>query len=249
MNADLSEFRQGVVAPVECIKEGWALIKDQYWLFLGISLVGLLIGGAVPIVLLGPMMIGIFLCLLQRQRGEPVEFGTLFKGFEQFVQGLVVAALKMIPIFIVLAPYYVFLVAMMATRMPRGGGDLTPDESRQFVFSMLGFEIVFFVVIMVVSLLVEIFFMFAFPLIADRKLSGLDAVKLSFRAGKANMGGILGLLLLNGLLGFVGVLCCIIGVYFYLPIAFASQAVAYRRVFPDIGSALPSPPPPPGNWA
>src|SRR5205814_1287210 len=158
MNAELSEFRRGVVAPVECIKEGWALIKDQYWLFLGISLVGVLIGGAVPIVLLGPMMIGIFLCLLQRQRGEPVEFGTLFKGFEQFVQGLVVAARKMVP-------------------------------------------------------------------------------------------GIIGLILLNGLLSIVGVLCCIIGVYFYLPIAFASQVVAYRRVFPDIGSKLPSPPPPPGNWA
>ena len=248
MNAELSEFRRGVVAPVECIKEGWALIKDQYWLFLGISLVGVLIGGAVPIVLLGPMMIGIFLCLLQRQRGEPVEFGTLFKGFEQFVQGLVVAALKMVPVIIILVPYYIFLVVVMATTMPRGGNP-SPEDSRAFVLSFFGFEIVFFVVIMVVSVLVEIFFMFAFPLIADRKLSGLEAVKLSFRAGKANMGGIIGLILLNGLLSIVGVLCCIIGVYFYLPIAFASQVVAYRRVFPDIGSKLPSPPPPPGNWA
>jgi hypothetical protein len=248
MNADLSEFRRGVVAPVECIKEGWALIKDEYWLFLGISLVGILIGGVVPIVLLGPMMIGIFLCLLQKQRREPVEFGTLFKGFEQFVPGLVVAALKMIPIFIILVPYYIFLVAMMATSMPHGRNP-SPEDSQAFVLSFFGVEMVFFVVIMVVSMLIEIFFMFTFPLIADRKLSGLDAIKLSFRAGKANMGGIIGLILLNGLLGFVGVLCCIIGVYFYIPIAFASQAVAYRRVFPDLGQKLPSPPPPPGNWA
>lgn len=248
MNADFSEFRRGVVAPVECIKEGWALIKDQYWLFLGISLVGILIGGAVPIVLLGPMMIGIFLCLLQRQRGEAVEFGTLFKGFEQFVQGLVVAALKTIPIIIIIVPYYIFLVAMMATSMPRGRHP-SPEDSQAFVWSFFGIEMVFGVVIMVVSILLEIFFMFAFPLIADRKLSGLDAVKLSFRAGKANIGGIIGLILLNGLLAFVGVLCCIIGVYFYLPIAFASQVVAYRRVFPEIGQKLPSPPPPPGNWA
>jgi len=248
MNADPSEFRRGVIAPVECIKEGWALIKDQYWLFLGISLVGILIGGAVPIVLLGPMMVGIFLCLLQRQRGEPVEFGTLFKGFEQFVQGLVVAALKTIPIIIIIVPYYIFLVVMMATSMPRGRHP-SPEDSQAFVFSFFGVEMVFVLVIMVVSVFVEIFFMFAFPLIADRKLSGLEAVKLSFRAGKANMGGIIGLILLNGLLSIVGVLCCIIGVYFYLPIAFASQVVAYRRVFPDIGSKLPSPPPPPGNWA
>src|SRR5205085_5294781 len=99
MNADLSEFRRGVVAPVECIKEGWALIKDQYWLFLGISLVGILIGGVVPIVLLGPMLVGIFLCLFQRLRNQRVEFGLLFKGFDQFVPGLLVTVLKMIPIF------------------------------------------------------------------------------------------------------------------------------------------------------
>src|SRR6266850_1627143 len=190
MNADLSKFRRGVVAPVECIKEGWALIKDQYWLFFGISLVGILIGGAVPIVLLGPMMIGIFLCLLQKQRREPVEFGTLFKGFEHFVPGLVVAALKMIPVIIVLVPYYIILLAVMAATMPRDGSP-SPEESRQFFLSFFGLEIVFFVVIMVVSIVVEIFFMFAFPLVADRKLSGLDAVKLSFRAGKANMGGVL----------------------------------------------------------
>ena len=61
----MTDFRRGVVEPVECLKEGWALIKDQYWLFLGISLVGMLLGGAVPIVLLGPMMSGIFLCLFK----------------------------------------------------------------------------------------------------------------------------------------------------------------------------------------
>ena len=68
MTPEQTDFRVGVIKPVECIKEGWALIKDQYWLFFGISIVGILIGGAVPIVLIGPMMAGIFLCLFQRQR-------------------------------------------------------------------------------------------------------------------------------------------------------------------------------------
>ena len=248
MDATLSQFRTGVIKPVECIKEGWALIKDQYWLFLGISLVGILIGGVVPIVLLGPMMVGIFLCLFQKLRHEPFEFGLLFKGFDQFVPGLLVTVLKMIPILIVLVPYYIFLIAMMATTMPRGGVQ-SPDQAQTFVMSILGFEIVFFVIIMVVSIATEIFFMFAYPLVADRKLSGLDAVKLSFRAGKANLGGVLGLMLLNMLFGILGVLCCVVGVYFYLPIAFASQAVAFRRVFPETFQPFPVPPPPPASWA
>lgn len=247
MNADLSEFRRGVVAPVECIKEGWALIKDEYWLFFGISLVGLLIGSVGWVILLGPMMVGVFLCLLQRQRGRPVEFGLMFQGFDYFVPSLIVALLKAIPIFLVTVPYLILWFAAFMGPMLRGV-QISPEDSQKLVFSMFGIEMIFFVVMMVVSSLVEIFFMFAFPLIADRKLSGLEALKLSFRAGKANLGGLLGLILVNGLLGFVGALCCIIGVYFYLPIAFASQAVAYRRVFPDLGETFPSPPPPPGNW-
>ena len=103
--------------------------------------------------------------------------------------------------------------------------------------------------IMVASLLLEIFFMFAFPLVADRKMSGLDAVKLSFRAAKANFGGVLGLVLLNGLFSIVGLLCCIVGLYFYLPVSLAAQAVAYRRVFPEIAADFTSPPPTPGSWA
>jgi len=221
MNPEPVEFRRGVVAPLECIKEGWALIKDQYWLFFGISIVGLLIGGVIPVVLMGPMMIGIFLSLQARQRNQPVEFGTLFKGFDQFVNGLVVSAIKVIPIIIMLIPYYIFLFGMMAVTMPKGRNP-SPEESQQFMMSFFGFEIIFFLGVMTVSILIEIFFMLAFPLVADKGMSGLDAVKLSFRAGKANFGGILGLLLLNALFGFVGILCCHIGVYFHLPIAFAA---------------------------
>jgi uncharacterized membrane protein len=232
---------------MECIKEGWALIKDQYWLFFGITLVGLLVGGCVPIVLLGPMMVGIFMCLQQRQRNQPVEFGLLFKGFDLFVPSLIVAALKMIPIFIILIPYYIFIFAMTAMA-PHGRA--STEDSQQFVFAFLGVELIFAVVIITISILVEIFFMFAFPLVADRKMSGLDAVKLSFKAGRANMGGVLGLILLNALFTILGVLACIIGVYFYLPIAIASQAVAYRRVFPDVGQfGQYPPPPPPQSWA
>ncbi|HYW74710.1 MAG TPA: hypothetical protein VE961_27035 [Pyrinomonadaceae bacterium] len=247
MNPDYVEFRSGVVSPMECIKEGWALIKDDYWLFFGLTIVSILVGGAFAIILMGPMMIGLFLCMQQRQRNQPVEFGMLFKGFEQFLPGLIVTVLKTIPIIILLIPYYIFIFGMMATHMPRDHA--SPDDVQAFMASFFGVEIGFFFIIFVVSMLIEIFFMLAYPLIADRKLSGMDAVKLSFRAGKANVGGIVGLILLNALFGMVGLLCCVVGVYLYIPVAFASQAVAYRRIFPDTGQTFPAPPPPPGNWA
>jgi hypothetical protein len=238
-----------MIAPLECIKEGWALIKDRYWLFFGITLVGMLIGSAVPIVLLGPMMVGIFLCLFDKQRGRPVEFGTLFKGFDYFLPSLIVTVLKVIPIIILMVPFYLIMFAVMMTRMPRG--EPNPAEMPAFMFTFFAVEIVFVLILMVVGIAIELFFMFALPLVADRKLAGIDAVKLSFKACKANIGGVLGLLLLNTVFGIVGVLCCFVGVYFYLPVAFASYAVAYRRVFPEVPETFisPPPPPPPGSWA
>lgn len=247
MTPEQSDFRVGVIQPVECIKEGWALIKDQYWLFFGLTIVAMLIGGFVPIVLMGPMMVGLFLCLFQRQRGQPVDFGLLFKGFDQFVPGLIVTAIKVIPVIILVIPFYFIMFGMMMTTMPRG--EPSPDEMSRFMVSFFGVEIVFVAIIMVASICIEIFFMFGYPLVAERKLSGLDAVKLSMKAGKANFGGVLGLLFLNGLITFAGAMLCIIPAYLYLPVAFASQVVAFRRVFPQVPQTFASPPPPPASWA
>lgn len=247
MTPEQSDFRVGVIQPVECIKEGWALIKDQYWLFLGLTIVTMLIGGVVPIVLMGPMMVGLFLCFFEKLGRRPFEFGLLFKGFDHFVPGLIVTAIKVIPILVVMLPFYFIMVATMMATMPRDHA--TPEDMSRFMTSFFGIEMIFVVIVMVVSICIEIFFMFAYPLIADRKLSGLDAVKLSFKAGKANFGGVLGLLVLNALLGIVGVFLCFVGVYLYLPIAFAAQAVAYRRVFPELSQTFASPPPPPASWA
>jgi hypothetical protein len=248
MTPDNIQFGTGVVKPVECVKEAWALIKDQYWLFLGIIFVGVFIGGAIPIVLLGPMMVGIYLCLFRRMRGEPVEFGHLFKGFDYFAQGLIAALLQMIPVVVVVVPMYVIMVVAIIAMMPRGGR-IDPDAGATFVLAFLGFYVVFFLVIMTMAVLVHVFFMFAFPLIADRSLSGVDAVKLSIKAGKANFGGLLGLSLLTVGMGILGVCACYVGAFLVMPISFTSYAVAYRRVFPQLSQNFVSPPPPPANWA
>ena len=42
MNGD--QFNRGAIRPVECVKEGWELIKNDYWLLFAVALVGGLIG-------------------------------------------------------------------------------------------------------------------------------------------------------------------------------------------------------------
>src|SRR5260370_28308522 len=109
MNPNATDFNRGVVAPVECLKEGWSLIKEQYWLLLGISVVGMLIGCAFAIVLIGPMMCGIYLCLFQQMRGEQVSFDGLFKGFDFFGQSVIATLIQMIPAVIVIIPGYLIM--------------------------------------------------------------------------------------------------------------------------------------------
>jgi hypothetical protein len=231
MTANIPEIRRGVVSPMECLKEGWAGIKDQYWLFLGIIFVGAFVGGAVPVILYGPMMCGVFLCLLSKLRGQPVEFATMFKGFDYFVPGLVAAALQFAPMFILIAPFYVIMfVAMMASQP---SGRVNPDEASAYVLTVILLYFGFMVVVLIVSFGVMIFFMFPYALIVDRKMSGLDAVKTSIKAGAANFGGIFGLVALNFLLICAGVLACYVGAFLTMPITWASYATAYRKVFGD----------------
>lgn len=246
MNAT-AEFRRGVVAPVECLKEGWEMIKGHYWIFFGVCVVGLLIGSAFAIVLMGPMICGIFLCFFQHMRGERVTFDRLFKGFDYFGQSVIATLIQAIPAVLVIVPVYLIMAVAMVTSASSSRGRAA-EEAFMSVF-LLGMGVLF-VAIILLSIIAGIFFMFTFPLIVDRGLSGVEAVKTSVRAGVANFGGVLGLALLNALLSFGGTFLCYVPGLLVLPITLAAQAVAYRRVFPDIGPpAFSTPPPPPGSWA
>ena len=229
MSQNLPPFRHAVIKPVEILKEGYALIKDQYWLFLGIAVVGLLIGGAVPVVLIGPMMCGIYMCLFQRMRGQPVKFETLFKGFDYFTPSLIASLIQFIPIIVLVVLFYLlfFLVFIAMAAASQGGGE--PAAA----FGMIFMIFLFVIVMMVLSALVQTFFIFMYPLIIEKKLSGVDAVKTSLNAVKGNFGGVFGLILLNLGLTLVGVLCCYIGAFLVVPVTMASYAVLYSKVFPE----------------
>jgi uncharacterized membrane protein len=233
MSAYPPEFNRGVVRPFDCIRQGKDLVKDQYWLFLGIVFVGILLGSAVPLyLLLGPMMCGIYMCYLRRMRGESVSFDVLFKGFDYFTPSLVAALAQAIPIVIGIVIGYVggFAIALA------GAG--IANESPEAGIAVFGLFFGFMMVVVLLASLVGLFFMFAFPLIVDRGLGGIDACKLSARAVVANLGGLFGLFVSLMLLGFLGMLACYVGVFFLMPISFGAIAVAYRQIFPDYGRPI-----------
>jgi uncharacterized membrane protein len=230
------------VQPVYCLKTGWSLLKDQYWLFVGMALVAILLGSLVPFgIVLGPLMCGIYLALFRRRRGEIVEFGVLFKGFDYFGESIVATLIHYVPMVMIIIPFYIVLYGGLFLISQQGGD---PDPSTLYTF--FGVVIVLGLIMMILIIGLSVIFMFSYPLIVDRKMSGLDAVKLSARGALANFWSLLGLLLLNGLLGFGGLLLCYVGLFLVLPVTFAAVAVAYEQVFglgEVHGPILPPPPP------
>ncbi len=237
------EFKTGVIRPVECMREGWELIKDQYWLFFAITLVGMLIAGVVPFgILLGAMFCGIYYCLFQKMNGQRMTFEGLFKGFDYFVPGLIATLVLIVPAVILGVLAYIPLVMMQLSMMTSKNPN--PDE----MFAYLGFFAIEMIVLCLVLVTIHAFLFFAYPLIVEYKLSGAEAFKLSAKAVWKNLGGIVGFIALEVVMVIIGYLLCVVGVYLTLPVMFAGALVAYRKVFPVPGANNFDAPPPPSAF-
>lgn len=227
----MNEFTVGAVKPVECFKEGWNLIRDEYWLIFAMTLVAMLISGAVPVILLGPIYCGVYYALLRKIDTGKAEFSDIFKGFERFGAGLVVALIMIVPVFAGLILLYISLFAAIfgSAAVSGSGGEIFAGVAMVFVFLEA-------LVVSIVVTCIHAFITFAFPLIMDRGLGGLDAFKLSARAVWANLGAVVALILVQFVLALASLFICFIGVYLAMPIMFAGVTVAFRRIFPKPGA-------------
>jgi hypothetical protein len=191
-------------------------------------------------------MCGQYLTFFKKRRGEPIEFGTLFKGFDFFGPSLVATLLHIVPILAIVIPAYVIFYITMVVSMVAQGNSSEPNPG--LAFGIMGAFLLFWLVVLVIVIFISIGFTFSYPLIVDRKLQGMEAVKLSFRGAMANFWRLLGLSILSSLLSIAGVLLCYVGVFLVFPIVYAAVASAYEQVYGlagpgDINENLPPPPP------
>ena len=231
-NMDPVTVKSGAIRPFKCYSEGWALIKGQYWLFMGVCFVGSLIGGMAPMaVLMGPMMCGIYMCFMKRAEGKPAEFGTLFDGFSLFVESLIASLIMIVPAIVLLIPAYIFTALCIAfVVIPRSGEGQAPENAMLIPKILLAASPMLVAIALIIAIYMFVF-TFVYPLIADKKLKAVEAVKWSFKAGKANIGGLILLFLTNVLVSLVGVLMCYVGAFFVMPLTFGAFFAAYKRVF------------------
>ena len=235
-----TDFNVGVIRPVECFKEGWELIKDQYWLLFAISLVGALIGAISMYIVLGAMICGIYFCYLQKIDGKTVDLNGLWVGFQKFLPSFILMLLIMIPLLVVYGIIYVpiLIAAMMGSR-------LSSDELMQLFIG----AIVVDAVLIVLMTCFHTLLIFSFPLIIDRNLGAWQSVVTSAKAVWQNLGGVAGMMGVAILASIpITLLTCGLGAYFFMPVMFAGYAVAYRKVFPSFANPNFNQPPPPSAF-
>jgi hypothetical protein len=214
------------VAPARLLRQSVSLMGNDYWMFLAITFVGMVIGSVVPLVIYGPMACGIYMCYFQRMRGKKADFETLFKGFDHFVESLIATLLVALATMILIVPcvllFIVALVGMAVAGHQHAG------------LAVVAVVAIFVPILILVSLVVSSLFLFVYPLIVDRQYTAVPAITTSCQAVWANLGGILLMLLLYGVIACASALACGIGTIFFTPVLFGALATLYRQIFPEL---------------
>lgn len=230
------EFNRGAVKPIQCLSDGYEMLKGNYGSFLGVLIIGFLViiaGSCIPLSpLMPPMMCGIYLCMFAMMNRQPFDSDTLFKGFEFFGQSFLASLFLTIPIFVLSFVMQIGLGGLSAvTNTLKETKNPKPEEIFPILIGVFGFIFAMYLLILAVALILGTITAFVYPLIVDRKLGAIDAFKLSFRAVMGNFFGVVGLMLLGQLIMIAGVFVFYIGALFVAPVIFAAWAIAYRRVF------------------
>lgn len=246
-----TEYLRGAINPGDCIGGSWALVTRQFWFYIGIGLITMLLISCVPIVnffLLGPMLGGFYYLVLRDMRDEPVEFGMVFKGFEKFVPLMVVGLVQAVPsIILTVFQYTIDIAQLMGGGGPRGGDVNFYQPGSDAIFAGLSAAIVIAIILgFFISIAWHLAFFFAVPLVIDQDLEIPDALLLSLKAALANPGGLIVLMILEGLVMLLGMLALCLGIFVAIPVVYGANAFAYRHVFPyfDRPGFNAGPPPP-----
>ena len=251
-------YNSGAIDVSGCVGNAWELVKRNIGLYIGVNLVGMLlilVVSCIPfagLFLTAPLMGGLVYIALRDTNNEPIEFGMMFKGFERFVPLMVVGLIQGIPGLIFTIFRFTFDIANIFTQMGNRGGrrgdffqaadlsGLMAGLSALVIIVSLGF--------IVFSIVWTLLFFFSIPLVIDRNMGPIDAIKLSASAAMSNLGGLILLLILGALINILGMIVLCFGLLVSIPVTWVANTVAYRMVFPMLNPTYRTTPPPPTSY-
>ncbi|PYS98167.1 MAG: hypothetical protein DMF63_17260 [Acidobacteria bacterium] len=249
------QFEKSAIDAGGCVSNAWDFLKPNYWLYFGVCLVGFIMAGCIPCVslfLIGPILGGIFFVIDRGMRGEPTDFGMLFRGFDKFVPLMVIGLIQSIPEVIGQGIRLTADLGRLGLDGATRHGDFYQITYDAFPFGIAGGMIVVLLIVagvfIIFGIVWKILFFFAIPLAMEHDLGAIDAIKLSARAAMANVGGLVLLIIFEGLIQLLGLLMACFGYFFVLPIVYAANVFAYRQVFPMFERGFRNEPPSPDAY-
>ncbi len=227
MNTAAVIYKKAQHGVFEYFSQSRELIKGRYWLFFGITVVGILLGSLAPLgVLMGPMMCGVFLCFLKKERNEELKFEYLFKGFDYFLESFLATLIYLGLMLAAALPLAIFLILNI-------GGLVYAFQQEDLSLKLIAIGVLALLILLSLLLFcfVAVPMQFSYLLIVEHKLKSWDAVKTAFKACWINFFRMTGLGFTVILLSIAGMCCCYIGLLFLQPLISGAYFCAYRDVF------------------
>ena len=251
----------------EWISEGWEMYSKQMGNWLLISLVVFLIS-MIPVI---PIYIFVFAAMGLGSHSDPQDIAQILqRGGVGIIAKLMITFVTAVLTAFAYSGYYNVVIKQL-----RGAQISIADffDGMKYFIPTFGVTALVGAITFIgnlacclgslFQLLILGLLMFAYPLIVDRGMGTIDALKTSFDFTKQNAFMFILFGIVIHLIGGVGVIFCCIGVIFTTPILLNTVGCAYRDCFmvqntnnpdaysppppPDYGGYEP-PPPPPSSW-
>lgn len=224
-----------------CISKGWNLLQNNLGLLIGAILVYLVSQiifsalGMIPyigwifsllnLLVVAPLMGGLFYITLQAIRSQRTSVGDVFEGFRRafmqlclgYIVPAIFTALCFIPVAIV---GVIVLLPTLASKQPPEIG---------MIMMLVGVGLVCLIPAMILS----VNWMFTLPLVVDKGLNFWTAMRTSWKKVTQHWWQIFALLLLVGLVNLGGLILCCVGLIFTIPLGIAATMYAYETIFSD----------------
>ena len=222
------------------IADAWTFTSDQRWMFVGVFVLFVLVqivGQLVPLIgclaasLFSPVLLGGFLigCDAVR-RGESLEVGHLFAGFQRHTGKLVGLGALSLAFGILAAIVMIVIVGTAFLPIMLGGPEPAPED----VVSMIVPMLLAILVIMALSIPLSMAMLFAAPLIVFNDAPLGAALKASFGACLKNILPFLVWSLAIFILAILAAIPLFLGWLLLGPVMMVSLYLAYRDIFHEV---------------
>jgi len=219
------------------IADAWTFMGDQRWTFIGVILLYWLLViavsfvpglGGLAVALFSPVISGgIMLGCEAVRRGERLEVGHLFAGFQRHFGKLVAIGAISLGLGVLVAIVMVAIVGVSFAGVFLAGAEPNPEQ-----FAGMGMTIVLAVLIaMAISIPVYMLLWFAAPLIVLGELDVGTALKSSFAACLKNIVPFLVWGVMALLLGILATIPIMLGWLLLGPVLMVSAYTGYRDIF------------------